>query len=98
MGIIVAVYAQAEPGPYYLKRRRKMNIRMIQRMQGFEKDMEDPERESHSKALVRLYMLEALSELCQWDVPWASDSQEEARYWWNQVMEAQCKYEERIGA
>ena len=75
-----------------------MNIRTIQKMQRFEKDMEDPTNQGQGKALVRLYMLEALEELCQWDVPWASDSQEEARYWWNQVMEAQCKYEERIGA
>ena len=75
-----------------------MNIRTIQKMQRFEKDMEDPTNQGQGKALVRLYMLEALEELCQWDAPWASDSQEEARYWWNQVMEAQSKYEERIGA
>jgi len=61
-------------------RKDNMNIRTIQKMQRFEKDMEDPTNQGQGKALVRLYMLEALEELCQWDVPWASDSQEEARY------------------
>ena len=77
-----------------------MNIRTIQRMQRFEKDMEDPERESHGKSLVRLYMLESLSELCQWALPWAAlnDGQREARQWYNQILDVHCTYEERIGA
>ena len=75
-----------------------MNIRTIQRMQRFEKDMEDPANAGQGEAMVRLYMLEALEELCQWDVPWTNDVQEEARRWWNQVMDMQTEHETKIGA
>ena len=77
-----------------------MNIRTIQRMQRFEKDMEDPANAGQGEALVRLYMLEALTDLCKWDLPWVSlnAGQEQARYWWNQVMDMQTEHEERIGA
>ena len=75
-----------------------MNIRTIQKMQRFERDMDDPKNKGQGKALVRLYMLEALEELCQWDAPWTNDTQEEARYWWEEVMNAQSEYEKEIGA
>ena len=75
-----------------------MNIRTIQRMQRFEKDMEDPANAGQGEAMVRLYMLEALEGLCQWDVPWWNDSQEEARRWWNLIMKDQSAFEEETGA
>jgi hypothetical protein len=80
----------------------ELDTKQIEKMQEWLDLMDMPSIAESGKAIVRLYMLDFIQDICEWDKSdgWIAtcDSAKEARYWWKLIMDRQGEYETRIGA